>query len=290
MGSREENLESLKKFWPKDAPNISQVPKYVNKYKKEIIVIKCGGKVLIDPDLFNKFIEDVAILYKLGITVVIVHGGGPRIKIELAKLNIESQFIKGLRVTDQQTMGVVEKALVDFNLEIIEKLKKKECKADGLNISQNNIFIVKQESKNLGFVGRPEKILNEKIQNILDQQKIPVISPMGKDEEGKKYNINADTAAAAIAKSLKSRRLLLMTDVAGVYDKNKKLINEIKPAEAKDLINKKIVEGGMIPKLLNSIDAIENGVKGVVIIDGRKLHSILYEIFSDEGAGTLIRK
>jgi len=290
MGSREENLESLKKFWPKDAPNISQVPKYVNKYKKEIIVIKCGGKVLIDPDLFNKFIEDVAILYKLGITVVIVHGGGPRIKMELAKLNIESQFIKGLRVTDQQTMGVVEKALLDFNLEIIEKLKKKECKADGLNISQNNIFIVKQESKNLGFVGRPEKILNEKIQNILDQQKIPVISPMGKDEEGKKYNINADTAAAAIAKSLKSRRLLLMTDVAGVYDKNKKLINEIKPAEAKDLINKKIVEGGMIPKLLNSIDAIENGVKGVVIIDGRKLHSILYEIFSDEGAGTLIRK
>ena len=290
MGSREEQLENLKKFWPENAPNISQVPKYVSKYKKEKIVIKCGGKVLIDPDLFNKFIEDVAILYKLGITVVIVHGGGPRIKMELAKLNIESQFIKGLRVTDQQTMGVVEKALLDFNLEIIEKLKKKECKADGLNISQNNIFIVKQESKNLGFVGRPEKILNEKIQNILDQQKIPVISPMGKDEEGKKYNINADTAAAAIAKSLKSRRLLLMTDVAGVYDKNKKLINEINPVEAKNLINKKIVEGGMIPKLLNSIDAAENGVKGVVIIDGRKLHSILYEIFSDEGAGTLIRK
>ena len=290
MGSKEEGLENLKKFWPENAPNISHVPKYVSKYKKEKIVIKCGGKVLIDPDLFNKFIEDIAILYKLGITVVIVHGGGPRIKMELAKLNIESLFIKGLRVTDLQTMGVVEKALVDFNLEIIEKLKKKECKADGLNISQNNIFIVKQEGKNLGFVGRPEKILNEKIQNILDQQEIPVISPMGKDEEGKKYNINADTAAAFIAKSLRSRRLLLMTDVVGVYDKNKELINEIKPAEAKDLIDKKIVEGGMIPKLLNSIDAVENGVKGVVIIDGRKLHSILYEIFSDEGAGTLIRK
>jgi acetylglutamate kinase len=142
----------------------------------------------------------------------------------------------------------------------------------------------------LGFVGRPKKILNEKIQFIVDQQQIPVISPMGKDIKGKKYNINADTAAAAIAKSLKSRRLLLMTDVSGVYDKNKKLIKEINPVEAKDLIDKKIVEGGMIPKLLNSIDAIENGVKGVVIIDGRKLHSILYEIFSDEGAGTLIRK
>ena len=290
MLSGEKDLENLKKFWPDNAPDISQVPKYVNKYKKEKIVIKCGGKVLIDPDLFDKFIEDVAILHKLGLTIVIVHGGGPRIKIELAKLNIESQFIDGLRVTNKQTMGVVEKALVDFNFEIIEKLKKKECKADGLNVDENNIFIVDQENKELGFVGRPKKILSEKIQSVINQHKIPIISPMGKDEEGEKYNINADTAAAAIAKSLRSRRLLLMTDVSGVYDKNKKLINEINPTEAKDLIDKKIVEGGMIPKLLNSIDATENGVKGVVIIDGRKLHSILYEIFSDEGAGTLIRK
>ena len=290
MGSRKEDLENLKKFWPENAPDISQIPKYVSKYKKEKIVIKCGGKVLIDPDLFNKFIEDIAILYKLGLTIIIVHGGGPRIKIELAKLNIESQFINGLRVTDKQTMKIVEKVLVDFNSEIIEKLKKRECKAAGLNISQNNIFIVEQENEGLGFVGRPKKVLNEKIQFIIDQQQIPVISPMGKDLEGKKYNINADTAAASIAKSLRSRRLLLMTDVAGVYDKNKKLINEIKPAEAKKLIDRKIVEGGMIPKLLNSIDAIENGVKGVVIIDGRKLHSILHEIFSDEGSGTLIRK
>ena len=290
MGSREEDLENLKKFWPENAPNISHVPKYVSKYKKEKIVIKCGGKVLIDPDLFNNFIEDIAILYKLGLTIIIVHGGGPRIKIELEKLNIESQFINGLRITDKQTMGVVEKALVDFNSEIIEKLKKKECKAAGLNVSLNNIFIVEQENVRLGFVGKPKKILNEKIQAIVDQQQIPIISPMGKDIEGEKYNINADTAAASIAKSLRSRRLLLMTDVVGVYDKNKKLINEIKPAEAKDLIDKKIVEGGMIPKLLNSIDAVENGVKGVVIIDGRKLHSILYEIFSDEGSGTLIRK
>ncbi|MDC0513504.1 acetylglutamate kinase [Pelagibacteraceae bacterium] len=290
MGSNEENLENLKKFWPENAPNISQVPKYVSKYKREKIVIKCGGKVLIDPDLFNKFIEDISVLYKLGLTIIIVHGGGPRIKTELAKLDIESQFINGLRITDKQTMGVVEKALVDFNSEIIEKLKKKECKAAGLNVSENNIFIVEQENVSLGFVGRPKKVLNEKIQTIVDQQQIPIISPMGKDIEGEKYNINADTAAASIAKSLRSRRLLLMTDVEGVYDKNKELINEIKPAEAKDLIDKKIVEGGMIPKLLNSIDAVENGVKGVVIIDGRKLHSILYEIFSDEGSGTLIRK
>ena len=290
MGSKEEYVENLKSFWPKNAPDISQVPKYVKKYKKEKIVIKCGGKVLIDPDLFDKFIEDVSVLHKLGLKIIIIHGGGPRIKNELAKLNIESEFINGLRVTDKQTMIVVEKALVDFNSEIIEKLNKKNCNAEGLNVSKNNVIFVEQENKNLGFVGKPKTILKEKIQSVINKNLIPILSPMGKDDEDLKYNINADTAAAAVAKSLKSRRLLLMTDVEGVYDENKKLINEIKPGEAKNLIDKKIVQGGMIPKLLNSIDAIENGVRGVVIIDGRKLHSILHEIFSDEGAGTLIRK
>ena len=290
MVTEEEYLENLKSFWHKNAPDISKVTKYVNKYKKENIVIKCGGKVLIDPDLFDKFIEDVSVLHKLGLKVVIIHGGGPRIKTELTKLNIESEFINGLRVTDKQTMEVVEKALVDFNSEIVKKLEKKNCKSKGLNISTDNVIVVEQENKNLGFVGKPTKVYNEKINAVVNISVIPVLSPMGKDNNDQKYNINADTAAAAVAKSLKSRRLFLMTDVEGVYDKNKKLINEIKPNEAKSLIDKKIVQGGMIPKLLNSIDAIENGVRGVVIIDGRKLHSILYEIFSDEGAGTLIRK
>jgi acetylglutamate kinase len=290
MVAEEEYLENLKSFWPKNAPDISQVPKYVNKYKKENIVIKCGGKVLIDPDLFDKFIEDVSVLHKLGLKVIIIHGGGPRIKTELTKLNIESEFINGLRVTDKQTMEVVEKALVDFNSEIVKKLEKKNCKSKGLNISTDTVIVVEQENKNLGFVGKPTKIYNEKINAVVNISVIPVLSPMGKDNNDQKYNINADTAAAAVAKSLKSRRLFLMTDVEGVYDENKKLINEIKPNDAKSLIDKKIVQGGMIPKLLNSIDAIENGVRGVVIIDGRKLHSILYEIFSDEGAGTLIRK
>ena len=290
MDAKEEYLENLKSFWPKNAPDISQVPKYVSKYKKEKIVIKCGGKVLIDPDLFDKFIEDISVLHKLGLKVIIIHGGGPRIKTELAKFNIESEFINGLRVTDKQTMEVVEKALVNFNFEIIEKLKKKNCKSKGLNVNTNNVIIVEQENKDLGFVGKPTKIYSEKINAVVDINVIPVLSPMGKDDNDQKYNINADTAAAAVAKSLKSRRLFLMTDVEGVYDENKKLISEINPNEAKSLIDKKIVQGGMIPKLLNSIDAIENGVRGVVIIDGRKLHSILYEIFSDEGAGTLIRK
>ena len=197
MDPKEEYLKILKSFWPKNAPDISQVSKYVNKYKKEKIVIKCGGKVLIDPDLFDKFIEDIAVLHKLGLKVIIIHGGGPRIKIELAKLNIESEFINGLRVTDKQTMEVVEKALVDFNSEIIEKLKKKNCKSEGLNVSTNNVIIVEQENKNLGFVGKPKKILNEKIYTVIDNNIIPVLSTMGKDNSYQKYNINADTAAAA---------------------------------------------------------------------------------------------
>ena len=290
MESKEAFQIKLKEFWPENAPDSSNVQKYINKYKKDKIVIKCGGKVLIDPSLFNNFIEDLTILYKLGLNIIVVHGGGPRIKIELAKLNLESKFINGLRVTDKQTMEVVEKSLVEFNNEIVEKLKNKNCQAQGLNVSDNNVFIVEQESKDLGFVGSPKKVLNEKIENLVNNKVIPIVSPMGKDLSDQKYNINADTAASALAKSIKSRRLLLMTDVEGVLDENKKLINEIKPNQAKELIEKNIVQGGMIPKLLNSINAVESGVKGVVIIDGRKVHSILYEIFSDEGAGTLIRK
>ena len=290
MISKEEFQKNLKNFWPEKAPNILNVQKYVNKYKNDKIVIKCGGKVLIDPVLFHNFIEDLVILYKLGLNIVVVHGGGSRIKTELAKLNIESKFINGLRVTDAQTMQVVEKSLVEFNSEIIEKLKNKNCKAEGLNVSTNNVFIVEQENKELGFVGRPKTILNEKIENIIKNKTMPILSPMGKDADNQKYNINADTAASAVAKSIKARRLLLMTDVEGVYDHNKKVISEIKPEKAKKLIDTGVVQGGMIPKLLYSIDAAENGVKGVVIIDGRKVHSILFEIFSDEGAGTLIRK
>jgi acetylglutamate kinase len=290
MESKEAFKIKLKEFWPENAPDNSNVQKYINKYKKDKIVIKCGGKVLIDPSLFNNFIEDLTILYKLGLNIIVVHGGGPRIKIELAKLNLESKFINGLRVTDKQTMEVVEKSLVEFNNEIVEKLRNKNCQAQGLNVSDNNVFIVEQESKDLGFVGAPKKVLNEKIESLVNNKVIPIVSPMGKDLTDQKYNINADTAASALAKSIKSRRLLLMTDVEGVLDENKKLINEIKPNQAKELIEKNIVQGGMIPKLLNSINAVESGVKGVVIIDGRKIHSILYEIFSDEGAGTLIRK
>ena len=286
-----ENLDNkIKESWPKNGPPVQEIQKYIKKYSKEKIVIKCGGRVLLDPILFNNFIEDISTLKKLGLTPLVVHGGGPRIKKKLDELNISSKFIMGLRITDEKVIKVVEEVMTEFNKEIVEALEKKGCKAKSITVKENNVVHVTQKSKELGFVGNPSKINIKILKNFIEEDFIPVITPMGIDENNKSYNINADTAAGALATSLKSRRLLLMTDVEGVYDKNKKLINEIKPDEAKNLIDKKIVQGGMIPKLLNSIDAIENGVRGVVIIDGRKLHSILYEIFSDEGSGTLIRK
>jgi acetylglutamate kinase len=288
--SKDISLNDIKNFWPKSAPDINNVSKYVIKYKKGEIVIKCGGNVLIDPQLLNNFVEDVIILNKLGLTTVIVHGGGPRIKNKLAELNIESAFIRGLRVTDKKTIGIVEEVLIDFNKEIVRALNNKNCKALSITTRERNIINVKPEREELGFVGIPDDIKVDDLTQMIEKKTIPVLAPMGLDKENKPYNINADIAAGAIAKALNSRRLLLMTNVEGLYDKNKKLISEITSNKAKSLIEDETIIGGMIPKINTCIDAVQNGVRGVVIIDGRKPHSILHEIFSDKGAGTLIRK
>ena len=286
-----EILDSIiKKFWPKNGPPTLEIKKYINKYSKEKIVIKCGGRVLLDPNLFDNFIEDIVILKKIGLTPIVVHGGGPRIKKKLNELNIESKFIMGLRVTDEKVIKVVEEVMVEFNKEIVEALEKKSCAAKSITVKENNSIYVSQKNRELGFVGRPTKIDDKLIKNFIKENFIPVVSPMGLDENEQVYNVNADTAAGALAKSLKSRRLMLMTDVEGVYDKNKKLISEIKSDEAEKLIYDETISEGMIPKIRTCIDAIDNGVRGVVIIDGRKPHSILFELFSDKGSGTLIRK
>ena len=219
-----------------------------------------------------------------------MHGGGPRIKRELDKHNIQSKFINGLRVTDKEVLKIVEKVLIEFNNDIVNSLKKKGTLAVPLNTKTNNIINVLPENKELGFVGIPEKINSNIIEKIINQKQIPVVAPLGLDKDRQTFNINGDTAANAIAKKLKSRRLLLMTNVEGVYDDKKNLISEIKPFDLENLIKWKVVQGGMIPKIKNCVDAVENGVRGVVILDGRKPHSILHEIFSDKGAGTLIRK
>ena len=286
-----ENLDSkIKKFWPKDGPSTQEIKKYLKKYSKEKIVIKCGGRVLLDPVLFENFIKDIVTLKKLGLTPLLVHGGGLGIKKKLDESNIKSNFIMGLRVTDEKMIKIVEDVMFEFNKEIVETLKKESCKAKSITIRENNVIYVRQKNKELGFVGSPTKIDDKLIKNFIDEDFIPVIAPMGVDEKNQAYNINADTAAGALAISLKSRRLLLMTDVEGVYDENNKLISEIKSAEAEKLIYNQTIHGGMIPKIRTCINAVNNNVRGVVIIDGRKPHSILFELFSDKGAGTLIRK
>ncbi len=288
--SEEKNLEEIKKFWPQNAPDINSVQKYINKYKKELIVIKYGGNVLIDRNIFNNFIEDISVLNKLGLSIVVVHGGGPRIERKLKEENIQTKFINGLRVTDEKVISIVEDVLIDFNKDIVNSLKKKGSQAVSVTSKLNNIINVVPDNKELGFVGIPEEINIEFLKDIINKKQIPVIAPLGVDKNKNTYNINGDTAASAIAKKLRSRRLLLMTNVEGVYDDRKTLISEIKPFDIENLVKLKIVQGGMIPKIKNCIDAVKNGVRGVVILDGRKPHSILDEIFSDKGSGTLIRK
>ena len=284
------SLDEIKKFWPEKAPDINIVQKYVSKYQNEKIVIKYGGNVLIDRNVFNNFISDINVLNKLGLSIIVVHGGGPRIKRELDKKNIVSKFINGLRVTDKSIIDIVEKVLIDFNEDIVNSLKKLGCEGISFHTQKNNTIEVEPEKEELGFVGIPKKININSIENTLNENKIPIIAPLGKGKNNQTFNINGDTAASAIAKKLKSRRLILMTNVEGVYDDKKNLISEIKPLDLANLIKWKIVEGGMIPKIENCVNAVENGVRGVVILDGRKPHSILHEIFSDTGSGTLIRK
>jgi acetylglutamate kinase len=282
--------EELISILPKDGPTVKEVKKYLKKYNDEFIVIKCGGSVLVDPKLFKIFIRDVVVLNKLGFNPIIVHGGGKRINSKLSEVNIKSNFINGLRVTDKNIINIVEDVLIEFNKEIVEALNQLSCKAKGITSKKNNIITVIQENKELGFVGTPTKINKRILDEIIKSKDIPVITPLGTDKNNQTFNINADTAAGSIAIELKARRLMIISDVEGVLDGEKKLITEINLKKANELIDQKIITGGMIPKITNCLDVASNGVKGVVIIDGRKNHSILFELLSDKGSGTLIRE
>ena len=282
--------EELKKILPSDGPSIDEVKRYLEKYNDEYIVIKCGGSVLVDKNLFDIFIKDISVLNKLGFIPIIVHGGGKRISNKLNETGIKSEFVKGLRVTNKETIEVVEEVLIEFNKEIIEALQQQACNSQTISSKQNNIITVIQESADLGFVGTPTEINKTIIDKIVDEKKVPVIAPLGLDESNQTYNINADTAAGSIAKKIEARRLIIMSDVEGVLDDNNKLIPEINSQSIQDLINNETVTEGMIPKINNCLDVASNGVKGVVIIDGRKNHSILFELLSDKGSGTLIRQ
>ena len=282
--------EELNKILPQDGPAISEVKKYLEKYNNEYIVVKCGGSVLINQKLFNNFIENISILKKLGFNPIVIHGGGKRISEKLNENGIKSDFVNGLRVTDKKSIIIVEEVLNSFNQEITDALEKNDCASQGISNREKNIITVVQENNKLGFVGVPKKINHGILKNVIEEKRVPVIAPLGLDKENCVYNINADTVASVIAIKLNARRLIIMSDVEGVLDANKNLILEINTQTVHELIEKKIISGGMIPKIKNCLNVANNGVKGVVIIDGRKNHSILFELLSDEGSGTLIRK
>jgi acetylglutamate kinase len=282
--------EVLIDILPKDGPTFEEVKKYLEKYNDEFIVIKCGGSVLVDPKLFKIFIKDVAVLKKLGFNPIIVHGGGKRINSKLNEFNIKSNFINGLRVTDKNTINIVEDVLIKFNKEIVDALKDQSCETKRITSKESNIITVEPENEKLGFVGTPTNIDTNILKEIIKVSQVPVVAPLGLDENNQTFNINADTVAGSIAKELKARRLMIISDVEGVLDDEKKLVPEINSSKASKLIDQGIISGGMIPKINNCLNVASNGVKGVVIIDGRKNHSILFELLSDKGSGTLIRQ
>ena len=278
------------------------IENYVEIFEGKIIVIKYGGHAMGDKKLAHTFAEDVTILQKLGIKPVVIHGGGPQIGSMLEKLNIESSFINGLRITNEETVEIVEMVLSgSINKDIVNKIHSAGGLAIGLSGKDAKLILankLKDKFKDpesniekfldIGFVGKPEKIDSTIINIVTNKLMIPVIAPVGYGINGETYNINADTAAGAIASSLKAERILLLTDVEGVLDSEKKLIPSISVTQEESMINNKIITGGMIPKIETCLATVEAGVKAAVIIDGRSSHAILREIFTTSGSGTMI--
>ena len=278
------------------------IENYVEIFEGKIIVIKYGGHAMGDKKLAHTFAEDITILQKLGIKPVVIHGGGPQIGAMLEKLNIESSFINGLRITNEETVEIVEMVLSgSINKDIVNKIHSAGGLAIGLSGKDAKLILankLKDKFKDpesniekfldIGFVGKPEKVDSTIINIVTNKLMIPIIAPVGYGINGETYNINADTAAGAIASSLKAERILLLTDVEGVLDSEKKLIPSISVTQAESMINNKIITGGMIPKIETCLATVEAGVKAAVIIDGRSSHAILREIFTTSGSGTMI--
>lgn len=281
---------NIAEFWPKDAPPLEEAKKYIEKYQGKKIILKYGGQVMASDQLSKAFAQDAAVCKKIGIKPLVIHGGGPQIQQKLKAQNIQSKFILGLRVTDEHVIKIVEEVLLhEINPDLVKTIQHYGADAEPVTVKNNNIFhVIHAINPELGFVADPEEINVATLNSLIEKNIIPVIAPMGKDDKGQVYNINADTAAGTVANKIKAERLLLMTDVPGVNDKNGKLISKLTIAEAEELIKNETITGGMIPKIKTCISAIKGGVKGVVIIDGRKPHAVLFELCSNEGAGTLI--
>jgi acetylglutamate kinase len=272
------------------------------KYDEQTVVIKFGGNAMGDAKLAEAFAQDIVYLKLSGINPVVVHGGGPQIAAMLKKLDIKSEFVQGLRVTDKPTVEIVEMVLSGaINKEIVSSINRQGGKAVGISGKDANLMVAKRVTEladpesnlmrvvDIGYVGDPVEVNPHIVEVLSKSDTIPVIAPVGMSREGETLNINADTFASALAARLKAKRLLLLTDVAGVLDKDKKLISDLTISEARDKIRDGTITGGMIPKIEGCIEVVEAGVEAVVIIDGRVPHCVLLELFTEHGVGTIVR-
>jgi acetylglutamate kinase len=295
----QENIEGIQR-----ARLISAALPYMLRYDGKIVVLKYGGHAMGDPDLARTFARDITLLETSGVKPVVVHGGGPQIGEMLDKLGIKSEFQAGLRVTDKRTVEVVEMVLAgSINKEIVLAINAEGGKAVGLCGKDGNMVFAEkltrtvrdpdsniEKAVDLGFVGEPTRVNRAVIDMVLGAELIPVIAPVAPGDDGETYNVNADTFAGAIAGALDAARLLFLTDVAGVLDKHGDLIKELTVADVRRLIDDGTIHGGMIPKVETCIQALERGVEGVVIVNGRTPHAVLLELLTDHGAGTLITR
>jgi len=282
--------QNMNRDWIATAETLSQALPYLQRYSGAIIVIKLGGHAMVSDEALETFARDVVLMRQVGINPVIVHGGGPMINSMLDKLNIESEFIDGKRVTDSETISVVEMVLSgNVNKKIVQAINNQDGRAVGLSGKDAKLITCVQDKPELGLVGTPKDVNPEVIFNLFENDMIPVIAPLGSDIDGETLNINGDTVSGAIAAALKADRLLLLTDVSGVQDKDGSIITELDSNQIKNWINEGIISGGMIPKTETALMALEGGVRGVVILDGRVPNACLLELFTEHGAGSLIR-
>ncbi len=271
---------------------LTQALPYIKKYHGKIVVVKYGGNAMVNESLKQQVMEDIALLWLIGVKVVLVHGGGPEINETMQRLGKQSQFVDGLRVTDKETVDIVQMVLAGkINKTLVNLLQMKGGHAVGLSGIDGGILEATMKDQRLGYVGRITKVRTQPITDLLEKNYIPVVSTVASDRQGNTYNINGDTAAACIAGALGAERLIMMTDIAGILrdkDDPATLIPALTVSQAKELFDQGVISGGMIPKVDCCIEAIQRGVRHVVIMDGRVPHAILMELLTDEGAGTMV--
>ena len=272
------------------ARTLSEALPYLQRYSGAIVVIKFGGNAMGDADAMAEFARDIVLMRQVGVNPVVVHGGGPMINDLLAKLGIKSEFVRGKRVTDAATVEVVEMVLCGLvNKRIVQAINDQGGRAVGISGKDDDLMVCEPDDPELGFVGKPRDMRPQVLHDMFRAGIIPVVAPVGPGDHGETFNVNGDTAAGAIAGALKADRLLLLTDVAGVKDETGAVVTQLTPDQVRDMMARGVIAGGMIPKAETALAALEQGVRAVVILDGRIPNAVLLELFTDHGAGSLIR-